>query len=63
MKNVRCVRGQLCCIIGPCERKIEIGDNEYGEIWREWCWFKEKINSIKKSQEVKERNIYRIQMV
>ena len=32
-----------------CTRKKEVGEDEYGEICREWCWFKEKMNSIKKS--------------
>ena len=39
--------------IGPCERKTEVGGDEYGEIWREWCLFKEKMN-LKKSQEYQE---------
>ena len=28
--------------IGPSERKTEVGEDEYGEIWREWCLSREK---------------------
>ena len=37
--------------IGPCERKIVIGDNEYGDICREWRRFKEIMNLIMKKDD------------
>ena len=41
--------------LGPCERKTEVGKDEYGEIWREWCLFKEKMKSIRKRQKIRRR--------
>ena len=37
--------------IGPCERRIEVGDDENREIWREWCSLFEKMESLRKRQE------------
>ena len=33
---------------GPCLRKAEVSAAEYGELWKEWSLFKEKIKLIKK---------------
>ena len=40
---------------GLCERKTEVGDDEYGEIWREWRWFKEKIDIISLKESIRKR--------
>ena len=40
--------------IGPCERKIEVGEDEYREIWREWCSLFGKMESIRKMKEYQE---------
>merc|ERR1711867_312238 len=38
--------------IEPCERKTEVGDNEYREICREWRWFTQKMKLIRTKKEV-----------